>query len=488
MGCGDAAKDSGDTSDPAVSDAAVDESDDLDADADADDGSDDGSESDAGDDTGTSTEVDLDAGPDEESVPDESDISDGEDTASGADDPDTGSASDGTDTSDGLVDGATDDVGAMDDSAPDDEVVADDGASGDTGVVGDGTSSDADASDDAGAMDDAMPDDEPVDDEAVDDTGPADAGPSDDGTADTGGLGTDDDDGSDDSITDDGADSDDASATDGGSTLLPSHRECSSDADCDADYFCGIECWSAPCGMDETIEEGTLGAYCQPCIECHSGTDAVSGSCDVCGGPAYDMDVDAGPGPVDSDEDSDGDSDWDSDWGDDSDETSDTDDGGTAPDADTPIVIPASVHWRVVNIDAVEDHWNVSEMTFFEDRSCTSSLSGLVTDIMVASTEYCSDPPAVLNDGACNFEGHCVDGNWANQSAMSGAGEIWAGYELATAASVGCISICQGALPIHRLSQLAVEKSDDGGVTWDRIQTVTTDSTDPLAPTLFVLD
>jgi len=196
------------------------------------------------------------------------------------------------------------------------------------------------------------------------------------------------------------------------------------------------------------------------------------------------MDVDAGPGPMDDEDDE-----WDMGWADDG--TSDPGEG-TAPDDSTEpgttADIPASAHWRVVNVDAVEDHWNVSELTFYEDRSCSTSLSGLVTDIMVASTEVCSDPPAVLNDGACNFDGHCVDGNWANQSAMSGAGEIWAGYAFSSAASIGCITVCQGSLAIHRVSQLAVEKSDDGGVTWERIQTISTDSTDPFAPTRFVLD
>jgi hypothetical protein len=396
-GCGDSAKDSGDTSDPAGTDVSVDESHDLDADADADGGSD----------------LDVDGDAVDGSTADEDGVAD--------DSVDVGSEdADGAMLDDGLADGSS-----LDES-PTDE--------------GDGSS--------------------------------LDESPTDEGDG---------------SLLDDGTDADADADADESIPVLPLHRECASDADCEEGYFCGIECWTGECGVDGTIPMATLGAYCQPCIECHAPTDAVTGSCDTCGGPAYDMDVDAGPGPVD-----DG---WDDDWGADgdidesgsSDEDASSDSDGSL-DAEPPTVIPPSSRWRVVNVDAVEDHWNVSEMVFYADSACTVSMSEMVTGVIVSSTEVCSDPAEVLNDGACNFEGHCEDGNWANQSALSGAGEIWAGYVLSTASTIGCISICQGAESIHRLSQLVIEKSDDEGLSWDPVQTVTTESTDPFAPTVFILD
>ena len=361
MGCGDATKDSGDTSNPADSDAAVGESDDLDADADE----------------------GMDSG----------------------------------------VDGGTDGGGAAD---------IDDGSDTDSGSDGD-PAGDVDID---GAAEDA--------------------------------------DGSDGPLLDDGLDADEAADDD--SSSLPIHRSCSSDEGCDINYFCGVECWTGDCGEDESIPMGTRGAYCQPCIECHAPTDAVTGSCDTCGGPAYDMDVDAGEDPDDEVS------------GDDSSDLDSSLEPDGSTDGDSLDVILPSSRWRVVNVDAVEDHWNVSEMVFYSDRECTVSMSGMVSEAIVSSTEVCSDPATVLHDGACNFAGHCTDGNWANQSALSGAGEVWAGYALTTTASVRCVSVCQGSEPIHRLSQLRIEKSDDEGESWDLVQTVTTDSTDAYAPTLFILD
>ena len=41
--------------------------------------------------------------------------------------------------------------------------------------------------------------------------------------------------------------------------------------------FCAMECFNgAGCPA------GTLGKYCQPCAECHSGEDAVAGTCSEC--------------------------------------------------------------------------------------------------------------------------------------------------------------------------------------------------------------
>jgi hypothetical protein len=59
---------------------------------------------------------------------------------------------------------------------------------------------------------------------------------------------------------------------------------CSLDTDCSADQFCGVQCWTGGCGADASIPAGTRGAFCQPCDECEQDDDAVSGSCDVCGG------------------------------------------------------------------------------------------------------------------------------------------------------------------------------------------------------------
>jgi len=69
----------------------------------------------------------------------------------------------------------------------------------------------------------------------------------------------------------------------GGSSDAP-YSSCTVDADCDDGMFCGIECWTGGCGAEEDIPAGTMGAFCQPCDECHYDSDAVSGSCDTCGG------------------------------------------------------------------------------------------------------------------------------------------------------------------------------------------------------------
>ena len=58
--------------------------------------------------------------------------------------------------------------------------------------------------------------------------------------------------------------------------------ECTTHVDCGAGMFCAIECFTGSCGADESVMSGTLGNYCQPCVECEQASDAIDGSCSVC--------------------------------------------------------------------------------------------------------------------------------------------------------------------------------------------------------------
>jgi len=62
----------------------------------------------------------------------------------------------------------------------------------------------------------------------------------------------------------------------------PDNWDCQYDSDCMDGEFCAIECFTGPCGLDESETSGTIGQYCQPCDECQYPEDAVSGNCDAC--------------------------------------------------------------------------------------------------------------------------------------------------------------------------------------------------------------
>lgn len=166
------------------------------------------------------------------------------------------------------------------------------------------------------------------------------------------------------------------------------------------------------------------------------------------------------------------------------DDTAEDDDG--ADDDDSAL---ESTHWRVVNGTGVDDHWNISELTFFMDIDCTVSLSDEVTDILTVSENDCDeDDPDLLNDGVCTFSGHCESGNWANEPSESGVGQIWAGYVLGEASSVGCLTLCQGMDDIQRVTELSLEQSDDGGGTWMAVETLVTETVEVDIPTVFVVE
>ncbi len=58
--------------------------------------------------------------------------------------------------------------------------------------------------------------------------------------------------------------------------------ECTAHSDCDAGEFCAIECFTGDCGVNGDIPRGTLGQFCQPCVECEAGTDSITGDCGSC--------------------------------------------------------------------------------------------------------------------------------------------------------------------------------------------------------------
>ena len=164
------------------------------------------------------------------------------------------------------------------------------------------------------------------------------------------------------------------------------------------------------------------------------------------------------------------------------------DDDDTADDDDGADPMLESTHWRVVNVTRVEDHWNISELTFYTDSECTSSLSEAVTSILSVSATNCDQgDPDLLNDGVCTFGGHCGPGNWANEPEDSGSGQAWVGYELSEASSVGCITLCQGSDESQRVTELTLEQSNDGGDSWVVIDTIVTKTDETDVPTLFVV-
>jgi hypothetical protein len=58
--------------------------------------------------------------------------------------------------------------------------------------------------------------------------------------------------------------------------------DCSAHTDCGEDMFCSVQCFQGPCGDDDSVNAPAQGNYCQPCVECEQGPDAIDGSCAVC--------------------------------------------------------------------------------------------------------------------------------------------------------------------------------------------------------------
>ena len=64
------------------------------------------------------------------------------------------------------------------------------------------------------------------------------------------------------------------------SALYPS---CDSHSSCPGkEQFCGIQCWTGGCGVNGRAPRGTVRQFCQPCDECQSDGDSVTGSCSIC--------------------------------------------------------------------------------------------------------------------------------------------------------------------------------------------------------------
>jgi hypothetical protein len=76
-----------------------------------------------------------------------------------------------------------------------------------------------------------------------------------------------------------GGESSETTETNTSNALYP---ECTGHSECSEGQFCGIECWTGGCGEAEDVPADTLGQYCQPCDECESGGDSVTGDCAVC--------------------------------------------------------------------------------------------------------------------------------------------------------------------------------------------------------------
>ena len=68
--------------------------------------------------------------------------------------------------------------------------------------------------------------------------------------------------------------------TDSASTVL--YPVCISHDDCSEGQFCGIECWTGGCGENADVEAATMGQYCQPCDECRTEEDSITGNCNIC--------------------------------------------------------------------------------------------------------------------------------------------------------------------------------------------------------------
>ncbi len=75
---------------------------------------------------------------------------------------------------------------------------------------------------------------------------------------------------------------DTSTATVDTSTSTAPYPECSDHSECAEEQFCGVECWTGGCGEEEDVSPNTRGQYCQPCVECESGEDSITGDCVVC--------------------------------------------------------------------------------------------------------------------------------------------------------------------------------------------------------------
>ena len=160
-----------------------------------------------------------------------------------------------------------------------------------------------------------------------------------------------------------------------------------------------------------------------------------------------------------------------------------------------PLALSASTgwQWRVVNEDSIGDHWVLSELTFFSDRECSTSLSSLVDTSQtgsnvyggtIASVDYggClqNGNAGVLRDGSYNSRtGGCCScyssssdqfGKWAggDSSRDRSAGGTWVGYAYSTPVSVECVemgTVTGGSQYVQRASLQVYEASSDSWTT-----------------------
>ena len=60
------------------------------------------------------------------------------------------------------------------------------------------------------------------------------------------------------------------------------YPECQGHWGCGPNRFCGTVCWTGKCGKDGKVRKGTQGKFCQPCEECQTPDNSVTGSCNIC--------------------------------------------------------------------------------------------------------------------------------------------------------------------------------------------------------------
>jgi hypothetical protein len=221
---------------------------------------------------------------------------------------------------------------------------------------------------------------------------------------------------------------------------------------------------------------------------CASGKTIVDSTDDTSDATDTDTPADTSE-PTDSDEPADTSEPTDTGESEDSGESADTSeptDTGEPADTGETETSTSSTHWRVVNMDDVADHWNISELTFYADKECTVSLRDTIESVLTVTWNDCDyGGPGLLNNGVEMFSGHCDAGNWANQPDSSGPGEIWAGYALSEASPVECVTISQSSDATQRVTKVTLENSPDDGDTWVPVETILTESTALWATTVF---
>jgi flagellar motor protein MotB len=136
-----------------------------------------------------------------------------------------------------------------------------------------------------------------------------------------------------------------------------------------------------------------------------------------------------------------------------------------------------STSWRVVNLDALEDHWNIGQLQFYasDDWSLPLVSADSVAEV-ICSHNYSDNDLSVLYDGDWSPLGHAEETVWAGndeERAMEPRGS-WVGYRFNSKVTIGALKIAQmaeGYPGFQSSKRLLVEFLDENGEWQEYVRT-----------------